>query len=124
MRSVFELLADTGAGFQKEEASTMNRRTFAAVFAGSIASRRWIWEQVAGVRTRTVFYSAVGGDLTLYSMDIDEFSLVKRNTLTLPANIQYAWPHPSKQYLYVVSSGGGPGVACDQNLAHTFRIDS
>ena len=102
----------------------MNRRTFAAVFAGSIASRRRIWEQAAGVRTRTVFYSAVGGDLTLYSMDLDEFSLVRRNTLTLPTNIQYAWPHPSKQYLYVVSSGGGPGVASDQNLAHTFRIDS
>jgi 6-phosphogluconolactonase (cycloisomerase 2 family) len=70
-----------------------------------------------------VFYSGVGGDLTLYGMDIDGALLVKRNTVTLPANIQYAWPHPSKQYVYIVSSGGGPGVASNQNFAHAFRID-
>jgi 6-phosphogluconolactonase len=43
--------------------------------------------------------------------------------VTLPANIQYAWPHPSKQYVYIVSSVGGPGVASNQNFAHAFRID-
>ena len=43
--------------------------------------------------------------------------------MTLPANIQYAWPHPSKRYLYVVSSNGGPGVAGDKHLASAFRID-
>src|SRR2546425_4291952 len=102
----------------------MDRRRFARLVAGSLAAPRLTWAQVAGARTKTVFYSAIGGDLTLYSMDIDEVSLVKRNTVTLPANIQYAWPHPSKQYLYVASSGGGPGVASDQNLAHAFRIDS
>src|SRR3989441_2292493 len=56
-------------------------------------------------------------------MDVDEASLVKRNTVSLPANIQYAWPHPSRQYFYVVSSGGGPGVASDKNFANAFHID-
>src|SRR5437016_11050934 len=101
----------------------MDRRTFAMLLAGSIEARRLSWGQGAAGH-RTVFYSGVGGDLTLYSMDVDDASLVKRNTVTLPANIQYAWPHPSRQYLYVVSSGGGPGVASNQNFAHAFRIDS
>jgi len=49
-------------------------------------------------------------DLTLYEIDVDGAALTKRNTVTLPANIQYAWAHPSRQYFYVVSSNGGPGV--------------
>jgi 6-phosphogluconolactonase len=101
----------------------MDRRTFAVLLAGSIAAPRLSWGQGAGAKGKTVFYSGVGGDLTLYGMDIDGALLVKRNTVTLPANIQYAWPHPSKQYVYIVSSGGGPGVASNQNFAHAFRID-
>jgi 6-phosphogluconolactonase (cycloisomerase 2 family) len=101
----------------------MNRRTFATLLAGSIAAPRLSRGQGAGAKGKTVLYSSVGGDLTLYSMDVDDASLVKRNTVTLPANIQYAWPHPSKQYFYIVSSGGGPGVASNQNFAHAFRID-
>jgi 6-phosphogluconolactonase (cycloisomerase 2 family) len=27
----------------------------------------------------------------------------------LPANVQYAWPHPSRRYFYVTSSNGQPG---------------
>jgi 6-phosphogluconolactonase (cycloisomerase 2 family) len=71
-----------------------------------------------------VFYASVGGDLTLYDMDVADASLVKRSTVSVPANIQYAWPHPSKPFIYVVSSGGGPGVASKQNFAHAFRIDA
>jgi 6-phosphogluconolactonase len=102
----------------------MDRRTFATLLIGSIAVPRGSRQPVEGVTAKTVFYSSVGGDLTLYSVDIDDASLVKRNAVTLPANIQYAWPHPSRQYLYVVSSGGGPGVASNENFAHAFRIDS
>src|SRR5215467_11689564 len=102
----------------------MDRRTFATLLIGSIAVPRGSRQPVEAVTAKTVFYSSVGGDLTLYSVDIDDASLVKRNAVTLPANIQYAWPHPSTQYLYVVSSGGGPGVASNENFAHAFRIDA
>ncbi len=102
----------------------MDRRRFARLVAGSIAAGRLSGKQADGASVKTVLYSAVGGDLTLYSMDVDEASLVKRNTVSLPANIQYAWPHPSRQYFYVVSSGGGPGVPSNENFAHAFRIDS
>src|SRR3989442_10644197 len=102
----------------------MDRRRFARRVAGSLAAGRLSGQRAKGARAKTVLYSAVGGELTLYSMDVDEASLVKRNTVSLPANIQYAWPHPSRQYFYVVSSGGGPGVPSNENFAHAFRIDS
>jgi 6-phosphogluconolactonase (cycloisomerase 2 family) len=93
----------------------MDRRTF-AMLLGSIALPRF-------AERKTVFYSSVGGDLTLYSMDVDEATLLKLGTVQIPANIQYAWPHPSKRYLYIVSSVGGPGIPSDENFAHAFRID-
>jgi 6-phosphogluconolactonase len=43
--------------------------------------------------------------------------------VTLPANIQYAWPHPSRRTLYVVSSTGGPGIAGDKHYANALTID-
>jgi 6-phosphogluconolactonase len=75
---------------------------------------------------KTVFYAAVGPALTVYSVDVDNTALVRGESVSTPANIQYAWPHPSKRYLYVVSSNGGPGssgVAGDTHIACAFGID-
>ena len=101
----------------------MNRRTFAMLLAGSLGARRLSWGQTPKAGRKTFFYSSVGGDLTLYEIDIEAVSLAKRNTVIVPANIQYAWPHPSKPYLYIVSSVGGPGIPSNENFAHAFRID-
>src|SRR5260370_2581726 len=57
---------------------------------------------------RVVLYAAVGAELTQYDVDLDGAALVKRRSMTLPANIQEAWSHPSKRYLYVAWSNGGP----------------
>jgi 6-phosphogluconolactonase (cycloisomerase 2 family) len=75
-----------------------------------------------GQSAKTVYYASIGRELTLYDIDFAAAALERRTTLTLPANVQYAWPHPSKQYLYVVSSAGGPGVPSDRNFANAFRI--
>jgi 6-phosphogluconolactonase (cycloisomerase 2 family) len=75
------------------------------------------------VTTRTVFYASVGPELACYEVDVAGAALQQRGAVTLPANVQYAWPHPSKRYLYVVSSNGGPGVAGDIHLASAFRVD-
>jgi 6-phosphogluconolactonase len=72
---------------------------------------------------RTVYYASIGPALTLFDMDVEDTALTKHGTVTLPANIQYAWPHPSRRFLYVVSSNGGPGVAGDKHFAHAFAID-
>jgi 6-phosphogluconolactonase len=102
----------------------VDRRTFTALLAGAIAAPKTSFAQNSA--GRQMFYSAVGPELTLYSVDVDNAALVKQGTVSTPTNIQYAWPHPSKRYLYVVSSNGGPGsagAAGDTHVANAFKID-
>src|SRR5262245_1730817 len=105
------------------EDTMIDRRTFTTLLAGSVAAPTLpSGTSSAQAAAGTVFYSSVGGELTLYSMDFDNAALTKRGTVTVPANIQYAWRHPTKAFFYVVSSGGGPGVPSNINFAHAFRI--
>ncbi len=55
---------------------------------------------------RVVLYAAVGAELTQYDVDVDTATLVKRGSITLPANVQEAVAHPSRQYLYIAWSNG------------------
>src|SRR5688572_11147036 len=75
---------------------------------------------------KSVFYGSVGPELTLYDIDVEGAALMKRNTVSTPgANVQYVWPHPSKRYLYVVSSDGGPGaIPSTRNIAQAFHVDA
>ncbi len=73
--------------------------------------------------SKTVYYASIGPELTLYDIDVDNAALLKRSAVTLPANIQYAWPHPSRRTLYVVSSNGGPQVTGDTHRANALTID-
>ena len=86
----------------------------------------------ARTSSRGVLYAAVGAELTQYDVDAEEASLVKRSSIRLPANVQYAWPHPSRTYFYVAWSDGGasytaPGAAAvPRGKLHgvsAFRID-
>jgi len=72
---------------------------------------------------KTVYYASVGPTLSLYDLDAEAATLTKRAAVTLPANIQYVWPHPSRRSLYVVSSNGGPGTAGDKHFASALTID-
>jgi 6-phosphogluconolactonase len=103
----------------------IDRRTLTTLLASAAAASglpsRLSWGQAA--KGQAAFYAAVGSDLILYGVDVADATLVKRGAVTLPGSVQYAWPHPSRQYFYVVSSGGGPGVASDKNFANAFRID-
>ena len=100
----------------------INRRTFTALLAGTAAAPTLAWSQTM---KKSVFYGSVGPELTLYDIDVDGAALAKRGTVSTPgANIQYVWPHPSKRYLYVVSSDGGPGtIPGTKHIAQAFRID-
>ena len=86
----------------------VNRRTFSAMLAGAIASPRLAF---AEAKNDCAFYSGVGGQLTHYEVDFGAATLAKRAAVTLPGGIQYAWPHPSRRYLYVATSTGGVGIA-------------
>jgi 6-phosphogluconolactonase len=80
---------------------------------------------------RVVLYAAVGAELTQYDVNVDTATLVKRGSVTLPANVQEAVAHPSRQYLYIAWSNGGPsnipqGGAAPRGSQHglsAFRID-
>jgi 6-phosphogluconolactonase len=80
---------------------------------------------------KVALYAAVGPELTQYDVDVDVATLTKRGSLTLPANVQEATPHPSKEYLYIAWSNGGPsnlpqGAVAPNGSQHglsAFRID-
>jgi 6-phosphogluconolactonase (cycloisomerase 2 family) len=72
---------------------------------------------------KTAYYASIGPLLKLYEIDVDGAQLHERDAVPLPAKIQYAWPHPSRRYLYVVSSNGGPGTPGDKHFATAFAID-
>src|ERR1700687_1069518 len=92
------------------------RRTFGALLAGTAAAASGTsWGQAA--RSKTVFYASVGPMLTLHDIDIEGATLTRRSTVTLPSNIQYAWPHPSRRYFYVASRNGGSGWPASYSVA-------
>ena len=97
----------------------IDRRAFATLLAGACAAPGLAWGE--DLKGRTVLYASIGPVLTLF--DLDGEALVKRSSVTLPANVQYAWPHPSRKYFYVVSSNGGPGAAGDKHFASALRVD-
>ncbi len=79
---------------------------------------------------RVALYASVGAELSQYDVNVDDATLTKRTSVTLPANVQYAWPHPAKQILYVAWSNGGPVGAGSapppsgsQHGVTAFRID-
>jgi 6-phosphogluconolactonase len=80
----------------------MDRRTFSTLLAGSVAAPGLSWGQSAKVKT--ALYSGVGPQFTQYDVDVDGATLTKRAAVTLPGGTQYAWPHPSRKFLYVTSS--------------------
>jgi hypothetical protein len=89
----------------------LDRRTFTAMLAGTavapLLAPRLAFAQ--GAATKSAFYSGVGPELTHYEVDPDAATLTKRGSVKMGGTIQYAWPHPSRKYLYVTASSGGPG---------------
>src|SRR5882724_7944857 len=78
---------------------------------------------------RLALYAAVGQELTQYDVNGESGTLLKRSSVTFPGNVQYAWPHPSRQYLYVAWSDGGvngpdgrPSAGRNHGVS-AFRID-
>jgi 6-phosphogluconolactonase (cycloisomerase 2 family) len=63
----------------------------------------------AHAQNMTPFYASVGPRLNLYDLEPSAATLTARGGVTLPANVQYAWPHPSRKFLYVAASNGQPG---------------
>jgi len=76
--------------------------------------------------SKAVFYASVGPALTRYQIGVEEAALTRQDTVMLPANVQYAWPHPSAPFLYVATSNGGSaalGIKGDKHFLSALRID-
>src|ERR1700686_1666335 len=81
---------------------------------------------MADTANRLALYASVGPELTHYEVDVEGATLVRRGTLSLPANVHYAWPHRSRRFLYVASSDGASGIGGGVGTRHhvsAFRID-
>src|ERR1700732_3727859 len=100
-----------------------SRRTFLSLVTGSMAAPGFASAQPAS--QKVALYANLGADLTRYDVDVAGAELVKRATVTLPAAVQYAWPHASRRYLYVASSSSAPGYAAGGTEHHVtaFAID-
>ncbi len=101
----------------------VSRRTFLSLVAGSMSASRVAFAQQEP--RKVALYANVGADLTHYDVDVAGAALTKRATVTLPAGVQYAWPHVSRRYLYVAtsSSASGYGPAGTEHHVTAFRID-
>src|ERR1700681_79327 len=102
---------------------TVDRRTFMALVAAAAATPRARWAQTGS--TKVALYASVGSVLTQYDVDVEDLTLTPRGRVTLPANVQYAWPHRSHGYLYVATSNSAAGTGPTGTVHHVsaFRID-
>ena len=85
----------------------VSRRAFLSLVAGSMSASRVAYAQPEA--RKVALYANVGADLTHYDVDVAGAALTTRATVTLPAGVQYAWPHVSRRYLYVATSSSASG---------------
>lgn len=104
----------------------MNRRIFTL---GAGAAGAAGISGAAHAQNTIPFYASVGPKLDLYDLDAGAATLAPKGGVSLPANVQYAWPHPVQKFLYVAASNGQPGsgpmgaTGADKNhYAIAFRI--
>jgi 6-phosphogluconolactonase (cycloisomerase 2 family) len=74
---------------------------------------------------KIALYANIGAELTHYDVDVAGAALTRRGTVSLPANVQYAWPHASQPFLYVATSdsASGMGPAGTNHRLTALRID-
>ena len=101
----------------------LSRRTFVTLLTAGAVAPHFSFAQ--GRPRRLALYANVGPVLTHYDVDLASAELVKRDSVTLPAGVQYCWPHRNRRYLYVASSDSAAGNAQNGTAHHVtaFRID-
>ena len=100
-----------------------SRRVFLSLLAGSAVAPHLAFAQ--GRPRRLALYANVGPVLTHYDVNVANAELVKRDSVTLPAGVQYCWPHRNGRYFYAASSSGAAGNVQTGTEHHVtaFKID-
>jgi len=77
------------------------------------------------VANKLSLYASVSAELTHYDVDVAGAVLTRRATVSLPANVQYVWPHASRRFLYAATSDSASGMGAAGNTHHVtaLRID-
>jgi 6-phosphogluconolactonase len=81
----------------------------------------------ANTAAAAALYASIGEELVHYALDARTGLLERRESVRLPANVQYAWPHPGRRFLYVATSPRGPGEGGASGGNHhlcAYRIDA
>jgi len=73
-----------------------------------------------GQSPKLALYAALGPELTAYRLDTAAGTLTRQGSVMLPQNVQEAWTHPSRRFLYVAWSNNVPGA---RHGLSVFRID-
>jgi len=100
-----------------------SRRTFLSFLAGTTVAPHFAFGQ--GHSPQLAMYANVGPVLTHYDVDPVNGELRKRDSVILPAPVQYAWPHRDRRHLYVASSNditGNVKTGAEHHVT-AFRID-
>ena len=100
-----------------------SRRTFLSFLAGTAVATHLAFGQ--GRSPGLALYANVGPVLTHYDADLVNAELIQRDSVRLPAAVQYAWPHRDRRHFYVASSDNVPGNVQTGAEHHVtaFRID-
>ncbi len=104
------------------------------LLASAIASTALLAVLIGQSSTRSgpvALYASVGEELSAYAVDVEQATLTRQSSVTLPGFVQEAWASPSTPYLYVAWSNGGASyagtgvrAAGDKHGVTAFRIDS
>ena len=76
-------------------------------------------------RSKLAVYASVANELTHYDIDVAGAMLTRRASVSLPANVQYVWPHASQPFLYAATSdsASGMGPAGANHHVSALKID-
>lgn len=76
-------------------------------------------------RSKLAVYASVANELTHYDIDVAGATLTRRASVSLPANVQYVWPHASQPFLYAATSdsASGMGPAGANHHVSALKID-
>ena len=72
---------------------------------------------------KMALYANLGNDILHYDMDVPNATLKRGSSITLPACVQYAWPHASRRFLYVISSDYFQDPKTTNHYLSALRID-
>lgn len=102
----------------------LDRRLFSAALGGAAVFPA-LFPTSARAQSSLPFYSSTGPKLTRYVLDATAATLTPAQTVTLPSNVQYAWPDPARRFLYVAASNNIPGGLSPEVGGHyvqAFRV--